>query len=111
MTVVSRLTSLVMVVLAAAPLWAAPGKEAAPAADEALALIPPRAVAVVQINGIDRVQNRLDKLLQAAVPDRAAEMSKSLRDNIAQALAGRDTKGIVADGRVLIAIADIEKLP
>lgn len=81
------------------------------AADDPLALIPPKAIATVQINGVQRVQDRLERLLKAAVPDRVDEASKAVRDAIADALAGRDTKALRPDGRVLIAIADLEKLP
>lgn len=81
------------------------------AADDPLSLIPPKAIATLQVNGIGRVQDRLDKLLKNAVPDRADEASKAVRDAINEAFAGRDTKALRADGRVLIAIADIEKLP
>jgi hypothetical protein len=81
------------------------------AADEALSLIPPKALATVQVNGIQRVQDRLDKLLKNAAPDRADQASKAVRDAINEALAGRDTKVLRSDGRVLVAISDIEKLP
>jgi hypothetical protein len=94
---------LLCLVLAAGPAVAAD--------DTSLALIPPKAIATVQINGIGRVQDRLDKLLKDAVPDRADEVSKIVRNAIAEALAGRDTKALQPDGRVLVAIADIEKLP
>jgi len=87
------------------------GKDPAAPPDEALALIPPKAIATVQINGLGRVQDRLDKLLKAAAPDRADQASKAVRDAIADALAGRDTRALRPDGRVLIAIADVEKLP
>jgi hypothetical protein len=81
------------------------------AADETLSLIPPKALATVQVNGIQRVQDRLDKLLKNAAPDRADQASKVVRDAINEALAGRDTRALRPDGRVLISIADIEKLP
>src|SRR4051812_41829452 len=84
---------------------------AAPVDDAALALIPPNAIAVVQVNGVERVQERLDKLLKTALPDRADEASRAVRDFIAAALAGRDLKGLRPDGRVLIGIAELEKLP
>src|SRR5262245_16987384 len=87
------------------------GKDAPPSADDALALIPPKAIAVVQINGVERVQERLNKLLQAAVPDKAEEASKAVRDRVAEALQGRDTKALRPDGRLLVAIADLERLP
>ncbi|MBO0697382.1 MAG: hypothetical protein J2P46_03220 [Zavarzinella sp.] len=101
-----------LMLVAAGPLVAAPaGKDAATPHDESLALIPPKAIAVVQVNGIERVQERLNKLLQAAVPDKAEQASKAIRDGLADALEGRDLKSIRPDGRVLVAIADVERLP
>src|SRR4051794_1820532 len=106
------LHSLLLALGVALPVTAAPTvKEPAGPADETLALIPPRAIATLQVNGLQRVQDRLDQLLKAAAPDRAADASKTIRDAIAQALAGRDAKVLRPDGRVLVAISDIEKLP
>src|SRR5207302_1763026 len=50
-------------------------------------------------------------LLKTAVPDRATDASKTVRDTIAEAFAGRDLKALRPDGRLLIAIADVENLP
>ena len=44
-------------------------------------------------------------------PRRADEASRTIRDAIGEALAGRDQSGLRPDGRVLVGIADIEKLP
>lgn len=93
--------------LLAVALFAAP----AFAADETLALIPPKAIATLQVNGVGRVQDRLERLIQTAAPDKADRASKAVRDAIKEALAGRDTKALRPDGRVLVAISDIEKLP
>src|SRR5262245_5669272 len=90
-------------------LFALPLSAAEPA--DPLALIPPKAIAVAQVNGVERVQERLDKLLKTAVPDKADEASKAVRDGLAQALMGRDTKVLRPDGRLLVAISDLEKLP
>jgi hypothetical protein len=107
-----RLAAFGLMLLAPGPSVAAPaGKDAATPADESLSLIPPKAIAVVQINGIERVQDRLNKLLQTAVPDKAEQASKAVRDGLADALQGRDLKALRPDGRVLIAIADVERLP
>jgi hypothetical protein len=57
------LPHLAAVLLFAGPLSAAD--------DDVLALIPPPAIVTVQVNGIDRAQDRLDALLKTAVPDRA----------------------------------------
>src|SRR5438067_12328845 len=86
------------------------GLASAAPVDDTLALIPPKAIATVQVNGIGRVQDRLDRLLKTAVPDRADRASKAVRDALNEALAGRDTTALRPDGRVLIAIADIERL-
>src|SRR5262245_42180023 len=107
-----RIASALCLVAIAGPASAAPtGKEPAAPADETLALIPPKAIATVQVNGLGRVQERLEKLIKAAVPDRADEASKALRDALSEALAGRDTKALRPDGRILVAIADVDKLP
>src|SRR5262249_12903332 len=101
-----------VVLLAAGPLTAAPGgKDPTGTPDEALALIPPNAILVVQLNGIDRARDRLDKMLQSAVPDLAAMAAKGINDALAEALNGRNLKGIKGDGRVLVAISEVEKLP
>src|SRR5947209_7133187 len=102
----SRRLPLVVLLLAVGRSCAAPE-----AGDEVLALIPPSAVATIQVNGIDRMQDRLDVLLKNAIPDRAQEVSRTVRDSIADAFAGRDLKALRPDGRILIAIADLENLP
>jgi len=93
---------LALAVLAPAP---------APAADETLALIPPKAIATLQVNGVQRVQDRLDRLIKNAAPDKADQASKAVRDAINEALAGRDIRVLRPDGRLLIALADVERLP
>ena len=84
----SRLAAVAVLVLSLTATAAPTGKDAAAPADETLALIPPKAIATVQINGLGRVQDRLDKLLKAAAPDRADQASRAVRDAIAEALAG-----------------------
>ena len=79
--------------------------------DDALALIPPRATITVQVNGLGRVQERIEQLLTAAVPDRSVEISKAVRDAIGDALTGRDTNALRPDGRLLVGLADLDKLP
>jgi hypothetical protein len=76
-----------------------------------LKLVPPNAIAVVQVNGVERVQERVDKLLKAAVPDKADQASKAVHDAVAEALQGRDLKALSPDGRLLVAISELEKLP
>jgi hypothetical protein len=76
-----------------------------------LTLIPPKAIAVIQVNGLERTQDRLEKFLKNAVPDQADRASRSVRDAITDAFDGRDAKALRADGRILIAISDLEKLP
>lgn len=94
-----------------ASLWVGIVAGAAPGADPVLDLIPPKAIATVQVNGIDRTLDRLDALLKNAVPDREDEASRAVRDAVGEALAGRDRTALRPDGRVLLAIADVEKLP
>jgi hypothetical protein len=95
----------------AAFVAAAPAYGQAPKAADPLSLVPPKAVAVIQVNGVERVQERLNALLKRAIPERADELSKNVRDALAETLAGRDLKGIRGEGRVLVAFSDLEKLP
>ena len=104
MAPLGRFGSVVLPLLFALPLRAGEN-------EEVLALIPPKATAVVQVRGLERVQERLDALLKNAVPDRADHASKSVRTAVAEALEGRDPKALRPDGRILIAISDLEKLP
>lgn len=83
----------------------------APKTHDPLALIPPKAVVVVQMNGVERVQERLHALLKKAVPDKADEASKVVRTAIGDALSGRDLKALRPHGRVLVAFSDLDKLP
>ena len=76
-----------------------------------LTFVPPKAIAVLQVNGLERTQDRIDKFLKIAVPDQADRASRSVRDAIADAFEGRDPKALRADGRILVAISDLEKLP
>ncbi|HEX3148289.1 MAG TPA: hypothetical protein VHR66_09395 [Gemmataceae bacterium] len=73
--------------------------------------IPANAIAVVQVNGLERVQTRFNELLRTAAPDRADEASRAIRGFIATALGGRDLSSLRPDGRLFVCIADLEKLP
>jgi hypothetical protein len=111
MTTLFRLGAAALL-LAAGPLVAAPaGKDTPGGPDEALTVIPPKAIFVVQINGVERVQARLTKMLEKAVPDLAAEATKAIDKALADALSGRDLKVLKGDGRILFAVSDVEKLP
>ena len=70
------------------------------AADEVLHFIPPKAIAVVQVQGIERVQERLGKLLRNTVPDKADAVGRSIREAVGDAMAGRDLKVLRPDGRL-----------
>jgi hypothetical protein len=76
-----------------------------------LTIIPPKAVAVIQVNGVERVQERLQALLKKAVPDQADDVARLVRSWLADALGGRDLKALRPDGRVIVAFSDLEKLP
>jgi len=104
MAPLGRFASGALLLIGALPGWAAER-------DDILALIPPKATAVVQVRGLDRVQDKLDALLKVAMPDKADQASKAVRAAVADVLEGRDPKALRPDGRILIAISDLEKLP
>ena len=87
----------------------AQGKELA--ADEVLGLIPPKAIVVIQVQGIDRVQERLGRLLRNSLPERADATNLSMRNLIGDTFADRNLKALRPDGRLFIAISDLDKLP
>src|SRR5688572_15344376 len=102
---------LLFLIVVAAWVATGPALGQAPRAADPLTLVPPKSVAVIQVNGVERVQGRLNAMLKKAIPDKADEVSKNVRDALAETLAGRDLKGIRGDGRVLVAFSDLEKLP
>jgi hypothetical protein len=82
-----------------------------PLGEKILNVVPRESVFVFQINGIQRVQDRLSKLFGTAVPDRAPDIAQEIDRTLQEIMAGRDLKGLRPDGRILIALADLDKLP
>lgn len=69
---------------------------------------------VVQINGLERSRERLEKMLSEALPNQATELKKSIQQGIDQLLRGRKLSVIPPDGRcyiVLHRLSDIADNP
>ena len=105
----SRLLLVALVAhLVATPLAAAPGDKAPPPGEDVLALASDKALFVLQVNGAERAQDRLNALLKAAVPDLAEKAAQNVRETLAELLEGRDLKALRGDGRLLVTISDLD---
>jgi hypothetical protein len=100
---------LLAALLLTTPLAAAPGDKAPPPGEDVLALASDKALIVLQVNGVERAQERLNALLKAAVPDLADKAAQNVREMLAELLEGRDLKALRGDGRLLITIADLDQ--
>lgn len=97
----SRLLPVLLILALGSPLAAAPG-------DDALSLASDKSLFVLQINGVQRAQDRLDALLKAAVPDIADRAATTVRETLAELLEGRDLKALRGDGRIVITVSDLD---
>ena len=100
-------TSLVALLLAAAPVSARPPGD--PLQHVTLPY-PAKTPVVVQVNGLDQARGRLTKLLTAAMPADAARITKQIDAGIASALDGRKMTAVPKDGRLFFVVQDIAKL-
>ena len=100
-------TSLVALLLAAAPISARPPGD--PLQHVTLPY-PAKTPVVVQINGVDQARERLSKMLTAALPADAARITKQINDGVAAALSGRKMTAVPKDGRLFFVVQDIAKL-
>lgn len=59
---------------------------------------------VVQINGLERSRERLEKMISEAMPDQAAQLKKSIQEGLDHLLAGRKLSVIPPDGPCYIVL-------
>jgi len=80
------------------------------AQEASLAVVPSKAPIVVQLNGYERARDRLGKFLGNSLPDVAPKLAKQVDDALREVTQGRDLKGLVKDGRIYVAVADLASL-
>lgn len=68
---------------------------------------PAKAPIVICLNGYERVRDRLNKLLTAAVPAEAEKFNKLLDEQIDQFLEGRKLTAVRKDARVFVVLNDL----
>lgn len=71
---------------------------------------PAKSPIVVQLNGLDRVRERLGKMLDTHLPESAAKLKKDIDGGLGQLLAGRKTTAVPKDARMFLVVNDIAKL-
>ena len=80
---------------------AAPGVKDTPAPlDESINLVPASSTIVLHMNGHERLKQRVNKMVENALPDQSKKLAAQLDTLIAQALDGRDLKAIRGDARI-----------
>lgn len=68
------------------------------------------AMAVIQLNGVDRTKGRVAKMLEGIDPAVAKQVGEQLAEMVKEALDGRDLKGLDPNGRVFVAVGDFGDL-
>ncbi|WP_020470999.1 hypothetical protein [Zavarzinella formosa] len=90
---------------------AAPGAKDTPTpVDESFNLIPAGSSVVLQLNGVERLKQRVNKMVENALPDQSKKIAAQLDTLIADALDGRDLKAIRGDARIYLAVTDLPKI-
>ena len=107
----SLLAAAAMFALASAGRTEAAAAAPAPAAGTNISLpYPSKAPLVVHVNGFERVQERLAKMLEALPPAEGKQIKKGLDAGLAQLLKDRKLDAVPKDGRVFVVVHDFEKL-
>jgi len=83
----------------------------APAAGPNVALpYPAKVPLVLQINGFERVRDRLGKMLESLPPAEAKQAKKGLDDGLAHLLKDRKLDALPKEGRLFVVVHDFAKL-
>ncbi len=75
--------------------------------EPALSLVPADSAIVVQIHGWERTIGRINALLKNAAPQYAPLISGQIESGLAQALNGRELKGLAKDGPVFVVFPEV----
>lgn len=103
---------LTILCLVTTSAWAAPTPKSALApADESFQYIPANSIIVVQLNGHERIKQRMTKMIENALPDQAKQIGVQIDKMIGEVMQGRDLKAIRSDARIYLALSDLTKLP
>lgn len=106
----TRFLAVLVAVLAPAALFAAPVPAGGKPADIKELPVAANAMLVAQVNGVDRVKDRLTKMLQGVDPDKAKDGAKHIDEMLKSALEGRDLAGLDGTGRVFVAVGPFAEL-
>ncbi|HEY2911580.1 MAG TPA: hypothetical protein VGI99_15115 [Gemmataceae bacterium] len=83
---------------------------AAPAGVNIALPYPAKAPLVVQVNGVERVKDRLAKMLEALPAAEAKQVKKAADDGFAKLLQGRKLDAVPKDGRLFLVVHDFATL-
>ncbi|HXD87167.1 MAG TPA: hypothetical protein VN641_11780 [Urbifossiella sp.] len=83
---------------------------AAPAGVNIALPYPAKAPLVVQVNGVERVKDRLGKMLEALPAAEAKQVKKAADDGFAKLLQGRKLDAVPKDGRLFLVVHDFATL-
>jgi hypothetical protein len=72
--------------------------------------VPAKAMLIVQLNGLERVQEKVETFLKGAFPKDAERFPKLAREWLAGALDGKELKGLTKDGRSYFVVHEFENL-
>ncbi len=70
--------------------------------------VPKDVIAVVHVNGVGAVRDRMGKLLEAALPAKAAKFKKDFDAALAESLNNRDLSALRSDGRLYVAVLSLD---
>src|ERR1051326_8723945 len=74
-----------------------------------LAQVPAKAPIVVQMHGWERTLGRFKEMVKAGAPDYAGLLAGKLEAGMADALMGRELKGLAKDGPMFLVFTDVPK--
>ena len=106
----SRIPAFAVALLFLPSAVAAPVPAGSKAKDVSELPVAADAMAVVQLNGVDRTKGRVAKMLEGIDPPLAKKVGEQLDEVVKEALDGRDLKGIDPNGRVFVAVGDFGEL-
>lgn len=106
----SRIPAFAVALLFLPAALAAPVPAGSKAKDVSELPVAADAMAVIQLNGVDRTKGRVAKMLEGVDPALAKQAAEKLDEALKEALDGRDLKGLDPNGRVFVAVGDFGEL-
>lgn len=106
----TRILAVLLATLAPVTLSAAPVPAGGKTADVTDLPVAANAMAVVQLNGLERTKERVAKMLEGVGADVAKGAVKQIDDVLKSVLEGRDLSGVDGQGRAFVAVGPFADL-